>query len=217
MKIEIISVSAVSEGEELLLTLQLSDGNGNKERRKLLLFTNQYLELGLKKGTRLDKDTFDNLEALSKECLAIRKGTELLAYSSSSKRRLVQRLRSKGIERESAENAVARLAEIGAINEEADVLCQVDLCFKKLWGKKRIYRELLAKGYAKEHIAAALDNITKEQMTENCVLLIKKKHRTIPEDSEVRKKIVGSLVRYGYSFDEIKRAFEIALSENEAE
>jgi hypothetical protein len=54
MKIEIISVNAMSEGAEMLLTLQISDNAGNKEKRKLLIFTNQYLELSLRKGMILD-------------------------------------------------------------------------------------------------------------------------------------------------------------------
>ncbi len=201
----------------MLLTLQLSDDNGRRERRKFLLFTNQYLELGLKKGAILDEDAFDEIERCSKECLAIRKGTELLSYSSSSKKRLIGRLRNKGIDRESAEIAVSHLASVGAINEESDVERQVDLCLKKLWGKKRIYNELLVKGYEKEYILSALENITKEQMIENCVLLINKKHKTIPEGSDVRKKIVGSLVRYGYTFDEIKFAFDIVINSKETE
>ncbi len=212
MKIEIISVSAMSEGAEMLLTLQISDENGNKERRKMLLFTNQYLELGLRKGAILSEDTFDALERCSKECLAIRKGSDLLSYSSSSRKRLVQRLRNKGIDRESAENAALHLKEIGAINEELDASRQVELCLRKLWGKKRIYQDLLVKGYEKEHIENALADITKEQMIENCALLLQKKHKTIPSDPAVRKKIAGSLARYGYTFDEIKRAFEIALN-----
>ena len=201
----------------MLLTLQLSDDDGHKERRKLLIFTNQYLELGLKKGIILDQDAFDEIERSSKECLAIRKGTELLSYSSSSRKRLVQRLRNKGIDRENAENAASHLAEIGAINEGADVEHQVDLCLRKLWGKKRIYSELVSKGYGREYIESALENITKEQMIENCVLLIKKKHKIIPEESDVRKKIAGSLVRYGYTFDEIKRALEIVINKKETE
>ena len=217
MKIEIISVNAMSEGAEMLLTLQLSDDNGHKERCKFLIFTNQYLELGLKKGAILSQDTFDEVERCSKECLAIRKGTELLSYSSSSKKRLVQRLRGKGIDRENAESAAEHLANIGAINEECDVEHQVDLCLKKLWGKKRIYNELLIKGYEREYIIAALENITKEQMMENCALLLQKKHKTVPQDSGVRKKIVGSLARYGYMFDEIKYAFEMASSKQKTE
>ena len=199
----------------MLLTLRISDGNGNKETRKILLFTAQYLELGLRKGQSIDEDAFDELERLSRECVAIRKGSDLLSYSSSSRRRLAQRLRSKGIDRESAESAVSHLQNIGAINEELDADRQVDLCIGKLWGKKRIYADLIAKGYEKEHIENALANITKEQMIENCVLLLQKKHKTIPDDPAVRKKIVGSLARYGYTLDEIKRAFEIILKETE--
>ena len=217
MKLEIISVNAMSEGAEMLLTLQISDDEGHKERRKLLLFTNQYLELGLKKGMILNQDVFDEIERCSKECLAIRKGTELLFYSSSSRKRLVERLRNKGIDRENAENAAYHLADIGVINEEGDVERQVELCLKKLWGKKRIYNELLAKGYEREHIVNALENISKEKMIENCALLIQKKHKSIPEDSDVRRKIVGSLVRYGYTFDEIKRALEIVINQEETE
>ena len=217
MKLEIISVNAMSEGAEMLLTLQISDDEGHKERRKLLLFTNQYLELGLKKGPVLNQDVFDEIERCSKECLAIRKGAELLSYSSSSRKRLVERLRNKGIDRENAENAAHHLADIGVINEEGDVERQAELCLKKLWGKKRIYNELLAKGYEREHIVNALENISKEKMIENCTLLIQKKHKSIPEDSDVRRKIVGSLVRYGYTFDEIKRALEIVINQEETE
>lgn len=212
MKIEIISVSAMSEGAEMLVTLELSDDNGNKEKRKILLFTNQYLELGLRKGILLSEDDFDTIEKYSKECLAIRKGSDLLSYSSSSRKRLVQRLRSKGIDRESAESAALHLKELGAINEELDVDRQVELCLRKLWGKKRIYQDLLAKGYEKEYIENALADITKEQMIANCTLLLQKKHKTIPSDPLVRKKIAGSLSRYGYTFDEIKSAFEMVLN-----
>ena len=213
MKIEIISINAMSEGAEMLVTLQISDDAENRERRKMLLFTNQYLELGLRRGMIIDEETFEMIEKSSKECLAIRKGSDLLSYSASSRRRLVSRLRSKGIDKASAESAADYLRDVGAINEELDVQRQVDLCLDKLWGKKRIYRELLAKGYEKEYISNALSEITKEQMVGNCVLLLRKKHKHIPKDSTVRKKIVGSLVRYGYTFDEIKSAFEIALAD----
>lgn len=199
----------------MLLTLQISDDAGNKERRKLLIFTNQYLELGLRKGMILDEDTFDALEKCSRECLAIRKGSDLLAYSSSSRKRLIDRLKNKGIDRETAESAASHLAKIGAINEDLNAEHEVSSCLRKLWGKKRIYQELLAKGYEKEHIANAIEDISKDQMIENCVALFRKKHKMLPDDPNVRKKIVGSLVRYGYTFDEIKRAFEIISKETE--
>lgn len=209
MKISIISVSALSEGAEMLITLSIEDGNGRREKRKLLIFTESYLELGLKKGDTVDEDTFDRLEELSRRCVAIRKGSDLLSYSASSKVRLAQRLRGKGIDPENARAAANRLEEMGLINEELDVERAVQACLKKLWGKKRIYRELSAKGYEHDIIARELETIDEDTLVDNCVTLLQKKHKTFPKDPEVRKKIVASLVRYGYSFSEIKQALII--------
>ena len=61
MKIEITSVSALSEGAEMLLTVRIDNGDGRAERRKLILFTEQYLELGLCRGAMLDEELFDRI------------------------------------------------------------------------------------------------------------------------------------------------------------
>ena len=207
MKIEVMSVSALSEGAEMLVTVAISNGEGRAEKRKFLLFTEQYLDLGIRKGSLIDEVTFDKLEELAKSCRAIKKGTDLLFYSASSRVRLAQRLRSKGIDKESAESAAEHLEKIGLINEESDVERQVASCLKKLWGKKRIYRELCAKGYSSEIVDANVSLIDEETMVQNCTTLIKKKYRVIPDEPSERKKVVASLVRYGYTFSEIKEAF----------
>lgn len=209
MKIEIISVNALGEGAEMLIGVAITGDSGMSEKRKFLLFTEQYLELGLCRGAVIDADTFDRLEEMSKRCVAMRKGSDLLAYSSSSRVRLAQRLRQKGIDRESAEDAARRLEELGLIDEEADVESLVRSCLKKLWGKKRIYRELCAKGYDRDVISRELEGVDEETIVNNCVALFRKKHKIFPSDPETQKKIIASLVRYGYSFGEIKRALQI--------
>ena len=207
MRIEVVSVSALSEGAEMMISVSISDGEGRAEKRKFLLFTEQYLELGIRKGSLIDEVTFDKLEEFSKSWRAIKKGTDLLFYSASSRVRLAQRLRSKGIDKESAENAAEHLEKIGLINEEADVERQVASCLKKLWGKKRIYRELCAKGYNAEIVGNNVSLIDEETMVQNCATLIRKKYRTVPDEPNERRKVVASLVRYGYTFSEIKEAF----------
>ena len=209
MRIEVVSVSALSEGAEMMISVSISDGEGRVEKRKFLLFTEQYLELGIRKGSLIDEVTFDKLEEFSKSWRAIKKGTDLLFYSASSRVRLAQRLRSKGIDKESAENAAEHLEKIGLINEEADVERQVASCLKKLWGRKRIYRELCAKGYSAEIVGTNISLIDEETMVQNCATLIRKKYRVIPDEPNEVKKIVASLVRYGYAFSEIKAAFRI--------
>ena len=197
----------MSEGAEILLTVAISDG-GKAEKRKLLIFTEQYLELGLSKGALLDEESFDALEKMSKQCKAIKKGSDLLSYSASSERRLAERLKSKGVDRESAEFAASRLKKMGTINEAHDVERAVNGYIKKLWGKKRIYKELCAKGYGREYITSALDEIDDDVFEQNCVILLKKKYKILPSDPAEQKKIIASLVRYGYSFSEIKKAMQ---------
>ena len=207
MKIEVISVSAIGEGAEMVISVSVSDGDGRIEKRKFLIFTEQYLELGIRKGQIIDEETFDKIEELSKKCRAIRKGSDLLSQSASSKVRLAHRLRSKGIDKESAENAAEHLEKMGLIDEEADVERQVASCLKKLWGKKRIYRELCAKGYNSDIVSENISLIDEETLVQNCATLIKKKYRVIPDEPNEAKKIIASLVRYGYTFSEIKEAF----------
>lgn len=209
MRIEVVSVSALSEGAEMMISVSISDGEGRVEKRKFLLFTEQYLELGIRKGSLIDEVTFDKLEEFSKSWRAIKKGTDLLFYSASSRVRLAQRLRSKGIDKESAESAAEHLEKIGLINEEADVERQVASCLKKLWGRKRIYRELCAKGYNAEIVGNNVSLIDEDTVVQNCATLIRKKYRTVPDEPNEVKKIVASLVRYGYTFSEIKAAFRI--------
>jgi regulatory protein len=116
---------------------------------------------------------------------------------------------TKGIDRESAASAAEHLETLGLINEEADVERLVSSCLAKLWGKKRIYRELCAKGYDKSIVSEELSKIEQDTLVENCVALFRKKHKVFPNDPETQKKIIASLVRYGYSFDEIKRAIQM--------
>ena len=208
MDIKIISVSAMSEGAEILLTLSLCDGEGHTEKRKLLLFTEQYLELGLKRGSLLDEELFEKLEQLAKQCKAIKKGSDLLSYSASSERRLAMRLRNKGFDKDSANFAASHLKSMGVINEELDVERAVSVCLKKLWGKKRIYRELCFKGYESDIISRELSSVDGEKWIDNCRALYKKKFCKGATTPDEQKKIIASLVRYGYSFSEIKIALQ---------
>lgn len=214
MKIEIISVSAMSEGEEVSLTVKISDGEGREQRKKFLIFSEQYLKLKIGKGSVIDEETFDKLEELSKLCRAMKKGSELLSYSPSSKRRLTKRLCEKGLDRESAEDAAYRLEKLGLIDEDSDVACAVQSCLKKLWGRTRIYQTLISKGYEHQYVSQHVGDIDKKTFIKNCIALIQKKYKGVPKEPDERKKMVASLMRYGYSYSEIKVACDFILKSN---
>lgn len=209
MKFEIIGVCAQSEGEQILLTLNITDDEGvMTQKRKLLIFTDKYIELGLRRGDLIDRDTFDILEDAARTCRAIQKGSDLLSYSSASKAGLVKKLRMRGFDREIAQQAADFLESAHFIDEQGDVRRAVDSYLKKLWGRKRIYCELVKKGYDKNDVAETVESVEFEQFVENCATLIRKKVREVPRDPVERKKLVAFLSRYGYSFSEIREAFD---------
>lgn len=207
MRIEVISVSSLAEGAEILLTVKLIDEeSGNYEKKKLSLFTEKYLELGLRRGSVIDVNTFDELERISEACRAIKKGSDLLSYAASSKKQLAQKLKRRGFDGARAEEAVDYLESAGMIDERENVRAAVSLSLKKLWGRKRIYCELIKKGYDRSCVSEEVDIIDFEEFVENCKRLIAKRVNDIPSDPVELKKLINFLARYGYSFSEIKAA-----------
>lgn len=208
MKIEICGVRAKEDGAEMLVTVKISNGE-NAEMKKILLPIGYYAELGLFKGKLLQEETFDDIEARSKKYLAVKKGTELLSFGMSSKKKLSYKLRMKGFDREDADAAAEYLASKNVIDEESDAEKLVSEYIRKLWGRKRIYSELLNKGYGKDTASAAVRLVSDEIFAENCILMIKKRCGNVPDDPIEKKRLINSLLRYGYSFSEINSAFYI--------
>lgn len=214
MKIEITAVNAVAEGAQILLTVTLADGE-HREMRKLLIFTEQYLSLGLSRGALIDEETLDELISASKLCKAMKKGSDLLSYSPSSRARLKSRLIQKGIDRESAELAAQKLCDAGAIDEERDIERAIGAYMKKLWGKARIRHELGAKGYPSEITSRLLSEIDDDVWVHNCSDLMHKKYKTPPTDVTEQQKMIASIIRYGYSYREIKEALPSLYGQDE--
>lgn len=213
MKIEICGVRAREDGAEMLITVVISNDE-NTETKKFLLPVGYYAEMGLFKGKTLQEKLLDDIEAHSKKYLALKKGTELLSYGMCSKKKLSYKLRIKGFDREDADAAAEHLASKKIIDEESDAEKLVSEYIKKLWGKKRIYSELLSKGYGKDISYAAVSLVNDEIFAENCVSIIKKRCGGVPEDPIEKKRLINSLLRYGYSFSEINAALSVLAEED---
>ncbi len=203
MTIKISYVSFCAEGAEVLVGVLISNGE-HAEKKRLLLPSEKYIEHGLCKGRELSRELFEELFSLSQDYRAIKKGGELLSYSSKSKAALTYKLKMKGFDSESAERAVEYLSERNAINEEESIEKLIDSGMKKLWGKKRIYAELVKKGYERALVSAALRMTDDGEFLENCKHFIKKKCGSVPSDPVERKRLVAALLRRGYSYSEIQ-------------
>lgn len=157
-------------------------------------------------GCLLTPEQFDDLECAATFCAALNKGAELLSYGANSKRALALKLRRYGYDDELCSRVGAELCSRGLIREASDAASIVRSCLRSGYGKSRIIAKLRQKGYGDEPIREALDSVDESVYDENCVALIRKKFGCVPSDANERRKMAALLVRYGYSFGQIKSA-----------
>lgn len=158
--------------------------------------------------------SYEELEALrvtSDRRRAESKAVFLLSKRDLSRRELEEKLcREKGKycadNREAAAAAAARMEALGYVNDEryarhlAEQYARV-----KLYPRRRIVEELMHKGIDREVAREAAAELELDEAQMALAFLAKKRY-TVPKDNKERQRIVGALVRYGYSSEVIRRA-----------
>lgn len=207
MTINITSITAKNGGAELCVRVRISNGESS-ETRELFLLARQYAELRPQKG-EISEEFFDELAAASEVCSAVKRGMYILGYGACSGKNMVNKLRSKGFDKETAIAAAEHLCELGYINENEDAAREAERALKKGWGRRRIAAMLCEKGYRSEAVENAMDSLRGYDFSSACTAVVRKKFGSVPKDNEQRKKLFAALMRYGYSATEIKNAFSL--------
>ena len=211
MKIQIVHAAARQSGG-VVVKIRMTDGEF-RETRSLVLSELEWARLGLAVGDELDEARFDALECAAEYCEAMRRGAELLSYGANSRSALAIKLRRRGYDRQLCERVAAELYAKGYINESADAEGIVRSCLARGYGKKRIVIKLRERGYENEVIARVLDGLDDVDFAESCAALIRKRcGGELPTQRAEYDKLVAAMVRYGYSYGEIKEALEICRS-----
>ena len=147
---------------------------------------------------------------------AVRRAVALLEYGDNSHKRLVRKLTQRGFDEEIAETAVARLEEMGYLREHDACARRAEQGVRKGWGKRRIAQDLYAQRYDRETVETVMCELEDEvDFTENCIGVIRKKFRVVPEDRDARRKMAAALMRMGYGSDEVRHAMQTVSSEDE--
>ena len=206
MNITLTSVKALDSGNEVCLSLEISDGT-HVEKRDLIILTDQYYSLGIGKGG-ISEEAFEELERSAAVCSAYKKGLFMLGYGSCSASRLKYKLRGKGFDAESAEQAAMLLGRNGYIDEERDAVREAEKCSEKLWGRQRIISRLYSLGYSHRAISAANEMLDGIDFTQKCVCLIENNYPelTQADTREAVEKAFSALMRMGYTSSEIREA-----------
>lgn len=213
MKILLYKVNPISGGEETELYVEIASGE-HFERNKFTVSAEMFFELGFSVNfsgeQELSREKYEEISSLAERHAAVKRGLSILSFGDNTKRGLTAKLRQKGFSREASEEAAEYLAAAGYINEaESAKLLARDMAEKKLYGARRIAAALMEKGFSREAISIAAEE-TDVDFAGICRKRIEKMGgRELFAAKETKQKAVAALMRYGFSYDDIKEALKI--------
>ncbi|MBQ7298712.1 MAG: regulatory protein RecX [Clostridia bacterium] len=205
-----------SEGSrgKFLITVKLSTGQHEEIRTfsvfRYFLKNPVFSGILPSVGDFLGAEKFEALE-FAEECSgAAIKAVSFLAFGDNTSKKLSEKLRQKGFSREAAAEAVRFCVEKHYINEEDHLRRLMEqLCERKKYGLRRIRQEVYNKGFSEETVNAVFEDCAAElDFDAAATERVKKLGADAFSTPEKKKKQVSSLLRYGFSMDEINRALK---------
>ncbi len=144
---------------------------------------------------------------------ALRTAMNIVAYKDNTLHQLRSKLTERGYTDATVNDVCEYMISKGFINDTRVIFRYArSLALNKLYGKRRIMRELSLKHFTREAYDAfsfESDELEDVDFVEICLKLLKKK------GGERDEKTYASLVRYGHSPSDIKEAYKRLKNENE--
>lgn len=156
---------------------------------------------------------YEVLHRLDGVCRGVKTGRRILGYGANSRSALRMKLIAKGISPEYADEAVEILISESGLSESGDAqrLCELQLA--KNVGAKRIISYMCGRGYGDDALCEVREYLAGIDFVPICRRAIQKKYGGIPTDLDIRKKCIDYLLRRGFSYNEIKKAFDADYGE----
>ena len=169
-------------------------------------------KFNLKAGLDLPLSAWEQIKQESDYRRARERALYLLDRRDYSFVEMFKKLR-QNYDEELCYRVMQRLVELGSINDRryAEGLAR-HYMEVKLFGRRRAFQEMRLKGLTKEVIDIALQEY-EEGTDERLRRLIEKKYLRYMTDEKGINRAKNSLVRYGYDYSDINRAFKQIESE----
>ena len=198
------SVSESPAGISVSIRIGTAEANETVE----YLISREFWHWGrLQSGGAITEEDYLRMERSAALSRAIARMKGILSYSGVSRRTLIHKLKGYDFSEEICEYAADYAVEHGMVKEDVQVEHAIDTYLRrKYWGRRRIVAELSAKGYPREVIENALAEIPEEEFMHALHVILVKKYGEIPADPQEKQKMILSLLRMGYSGNEIKGA-----------
>ena len=201
------SIKSVSESPAGISVSILIGTADNYETTEYLI-SREFWQWGrLQNGSDITEEDFLGMDRSAALSRAIARMKGILSYSGVSRRMLIQKLKGYDFSEEICTTAADYAVEHGMVREDVQVEHAIDTYLRrKYWGRRRIAAELSAKGYPREVIESALADIPEEDFMHALHVILERKYGEIPADPQEKQKMILSLLRMGYSGNEIKDA-----------
>ena len=202
MRIDRIEASKHKRGRVLVF---LEDG------ACLKITEQELLDFGLRAGDELDKPTLDRLKEAAGVSTVKATAADLIGKRAMSRRDLERKLQEKGASEAEARYAAEWLEAIGAINDADYAALLVRHCAQLGYGPARIRDKLYEKGVPRELWEDALDTLPDQ--SEYVDRFLRSKLRGELPDGKEKKRLTDALLRRGFSWGDVRAAWNRLGSE----
>ena len=202
MRIDRIEASKHKRGRVLVF---LEDG------ACLKITEQELLDFGLRAGDELDKPTLDRLKEAAGVSNVKATAADLIGKRAMSRRDLERKLQEKGASEAEARYAAEWLEAIGAINDADYAGALARHCADLGYGPARIRDKLYEKGVPRELWEDALDTLPDQ--SEDVDRFLRSKLRGELPDEKEKKRLTDALLRRGFSWGDVRAAWNRLGSE----
>ena len=165
----------------------------------------ELLDFGLRAGDELDDGTLTRLKEAAGVSNVKATAADLIGKRAMSRASLEKKLKEKGASEADARYAAEWLEAIGAINDADYAALLVRHCADLGYGPARVREKLYEKGVPRELWEDALDQMPDNGEQIDRFLQSKLRGRT-PDERE-KKRLTDALLRRGYSWGDVKAAW----------
>ena len=202
MRIERLEASKHKRGRVLVF---LADG------ACLKITEQELLDFGLRAGDELDETTLARLKEAAGVSNVKATAADLIGKRAMSRASLEKKLKEKGASEVEARYAAEWLEAIGAINDADYAALLVRHCADLGYGPARTREKLYEKGVPRELWDEALDQLPDNG--EQIDRFLQSKLRGRMPDEKEKKRLTDALLRRGYSWGDVKAAWNRLGSE----
>ncbi|MBQ9414602.1 MAG: regulatory protein RecX [Clostridia bacterium] len=162
-----------------------------------------------RKDKDITQDAWETLFDHSQQHRARERALYYLSFRDYGSGEMIKKLVHAGFSGERAAAVVERLQEVGLIDDRryATILA-TDMTERKLYPRRRVEMALHEKGFSSEIIAEVVAGLPDKEAEQALELLYKRRYNG-NRDEKARKKALGMLARYGFSYTASRKALEL--------